>query len=80
MKKAKNGDIVRIVFYDHSSIMDSEGDDMDPMKFEVFGRVFHQDAIKYTIGVWLYPEATQDSNAEYYNIIKGAIISLEVLK
>ena len=76
--KVKPGDIVRVEFWDHSSFTGAE--EHQPMKFEVIGRLAHETDIHYIVGTWLYPSQPQDHNAEFFSIIKGAVINIRRLR
>jgi len=79
IKKAKVGNIVRIVFLDHAT---GAGEQKGVITFECFGRILSEDKLHYNICHWGYlPEDTEaiDSNCEFHHIVKAAIVSLEIL-
>jgi hypothetical protein len=80
-RKPKIGDVVRIVFIDHT-----EGGCDKVYEFEVFGRLAVDSDLHYTVDSWSYlewPEGhsreQERENISSFNIVKAAIKSIEVL-
>lgn len=81
MKKPRirEGDIVRIVFWDHA-----EGED-EVLMFEVFGRVAKVSRRHYTVDSWGYADRTgidrenERENIKTFNILKAVVESIDVL-
>lgn len=74
----KVGQLAAITFYDHAAM--GGGDDVTPLTFEAFGRVVVVSPIHYVIATWVTPKTVGDHNAEYFSIIRGAIVGTKVLK
>jgi|694.fasta_scaffold00823_24 hypothetical protein len=72
-KNCNLGDVVRVVFDDHS-----EGE--QHIVFEVFGRVLRKDRRSLVIACWKYADNNdQDENMTAYTILRAAVKSLEIL-
>ncbi len=75
-KNSKNcevGDVVRLVFDDHS-----EGE--QHIVFEVFGRVVRKDRRSFVVASWKYCDNdTLDDNAVLYTILRAGIRQVEIL-
>lgn len=82
MKKAtpKKGDIVHAVFWDHAQ------NSKDALQFEVMGRVFGITRKAYLIRTWGYVQDvdrasdSNETNEDWFTIVKSAIDSIRVLK
>lgn len=78
-KRPQVGDIVHIVFLDHA-----EGD--DPMRFEVFGRIYKITRWAYSVRTWGYVSDvdragdSRTDNENVYSIVKKAVESIKVIK
>lgn len=65
----KKGQIVEILFYDHSSRASG------PLKFKVWGRVTKVDKLDINVQSWGHPEGVEEDNqTEEFNIIRSCII------
>jgi hypothetical protein len=72
-KNCNLGDVVRVVFDDHS-----EGE--QHIVFEVFGRVLRKDRRSFVIACWKYADNDdQDENMTAYTILRAAVRSIETL-
>jgi len=74
------GDIVRIIFNDHA-----QGSGYAPgvLQFECFGRIAGITKTHFDVCTWGYlPGHLQeaDDNCDFTHIVRGAIISIKVLK
>jgi hypothetical protein len=79
--RPKQGDIVHVVFWDHSECFE------DAMQFEVFGKIARITPKAYIIGTWQYYDPLQraadknpESNENHFCIVKKAVDSIRQLK
>lgn len=73
-KNCSIGDMVRIVFDDHS-----EGE--QHIVFEVFGRVMRKDRRSIVLASWKYAESSEvDENICQWTILRAGIRYIDVLK
>lgn len=81
-KKPKIGQILRIVLLDHADKghEDIEMSGPGPLVFETFGRLAYESKDAYELAYWGHPKGEVDTNADYTTVVKGAIVSIEVLK
>ena len=77
----KTGDVVHIVFWDHSENFS------DAMQFEIFGKIIEITRVAYIIATWRYHDPIQkaadknsDENENKFAIVKKAIDSIRPLK
>jgi hypothetical protein len=78
--KIKIGDVVRVVFLDHCS---GSGYESGVLEFETFGRIAGITKTHFDICNWGYLPGSKtmaDDNCEFTHIVKGAIISIKILK
>ena len=75
MTTPKIGDVVRIVFDDHSEDLDSL------IRFEVFGRLTKKTRSVLTVHSWCYEDraALSDDNCKTFNIARKLIVGVEIL-
>jgi hypothetical protein len=74
-KNCNLGDVVRVVFDDHS-----EGE--QHVVFEVFGRVLRKDRRSFVIACWKYADSDvdeEDRNMTVYTILRAAVRFIETL-
>jgi len=72
-KNCNLGDVVRVVFDDHS-----EGE--QHIVFEVFGRVLRKDRRSFVIACWKYADNDdQDENMTAYTILRAAVKFIHIL-
>ena len=81
VKKARIGDVVHIVFWDHCENFH------DAMQFEVYGKITGMTPKAYIIHTWQYHDPVQraadssaTSNEHSFCIVKKAIDSIKVFK
>ena len=81
-KKPKIGQILRIVLLDHAAKGHEDIELTGPgsLVFETFGRLLYETKDAYELAYWGNPKGEVDSNADYTTVVKGAIVSIEVLK
>jgi hypothetical protein len=74
-KNCNLGDVVRVVFDDHS-----EGE--QHVVFEVFGRVLRKDRRSFVIACWKYADSDvdeEDRNMTIYTILRAAVKFIDIL-
>ena len=72
--KVTVGDVVAIVFDDHS-----EGE--QHIVFEVFGVVLKRDRRSVLVGSFVYPQSSEiDENVVVYTILRATIQRIEILR